>query len=77
VTEPQFQNLIQISPSELMIETLEKFGSMEPEHALVIYISKDGHIAYNSTGTSVALKLGLMDFVREMLMRRAFEPENQ
>jgi hypothetical protein len=62
-----------ITASELMIECLEKFGELEPEHAILIFTTKLGHVAYRSTDINVAVKLGMLEFAREMIVRRAFD----
>ena len=59
-------------PTEVMIETLEKFGLAEPSEVLIIYIAEDGTLYYRSTADSTCVKLGMLALAKEVIVRRCF-----
>ena len=60
--------------SELLIHCLEDFGNDEPEHALVIYTTKSGDIAWSSTSTHVSQRLGMVEMVRTLMKKKLTDP---
>ena len=64
------------SPTQLLIEALEQFGQAEPSHVLVIFLSDDGNIHYKSNFDGTCMKLGMIDTVKEIVLRRAFQRED-
>lgn len=60
------------SATGVLIKAMEEFGQSEPTSVLVIFVCEDGCIKYSSNIDSTAMKLGMLDMTRELIMRRAF-----
>ncbi len=59
------------TPSELLMECLERFGACEPLQALVIYTDEAGNICWNSTTTSRSQQIGMLELTRWFILEEA------
>lgn len=60
------------SATNVLIRTMEEFGQSEPTSVLIIFVCEDGSVKYSSNIDGATTKLGMLDFAREIILRRAF-----
>jgi hypothetical protein len=58
--------------TELLIEAMESFGESEPSAVIVVYVSDDGFMKYKSNINSTCMKIGMLEFAKECVTRKAF-----
>lgn len=63
------------SPSQVLIETLEKFQESEPTKILIIFVNEAGKINWNSNLNRVHDTLGLLETIKMLLLKRMFQGE--
>ena len=61
------------SPTETLITCLEDFGADEPKDVIVIYTTKSGDIAWSSSVSNFSIKLGLLEFCKACILKKALE----
>ncbi len=54
----------ELTPSQLLMECLERFGACEPICAIVIYTDEAGNICWNSTTTSRSQQVGMLELTK-------------
>lgn len=59
--------------TELLIETMELFSESEPSAVIVIFVAEDGFMKYKSNIDSTCMKIGMLEFAKECVVRTAFE----
>lgn len=71
----EFEGKPRITPSQLLIETLEKFGDGrdEVQDVVIIWSAGDADVGYNSTNCAMYMKVGMLEIAREMMLRRLFD----
>lgn len=60
------------SATATMIRAMEEFSVSEPKAVLIVFMCEDGSVKFSSNIDGPALKLGLLDFARAMILNRAF-----
>ncbi len=65
-------NELELTPSALLMECLERFGACEPICALVIYTDEAGNICWNSTTTSRSQQVGMLELTKEFILKDAW-----
>jgi hypothetical protein len=60
---------IKRTPTELVMKCLEEFGQCEAVNALVIWTDEAGDICWSATTDSQVQKFGMIEFVKQMLIK--------
>lgn len=56
------------TPSQTLIAALEEFGADEPAECLVIFTTQGGDICTMSSTDLIAVKLGMLEMVKTIVM---------
>lgn len=62
----------QMTGSEVLINTLEDFGQIEPTEVIVIYTNANGDLVYRSNIEGTSMKIGMLTMALEVIKRRCF-----
>jgi len=55
------------TPSEMLIEALEKFGEDEPHEAVLVYLNESGEIVWKSTTPHRTRTIGMLALVQNLI----------
>lgn len=70
-------NLVQTdkdpTPTETLITALEDFSEAEPTKLLVIYQDAEGSLRHRSSGLWGAEKIGMMEIIKNSLLKESLE----
>ncbi|HEX5426502.1 MAG TPA: hypothetical protein VFW94_23345 [Candidatus Acidoferrales bacterium] len=61
------------SPSETLMGALEDIDDCQ--EVMIVKVNRDGSIEWHCTTDSIHKKIGMVDFVRECIVRRAFQDD--
>lgn len=61
------------TPSETLMNALDNIDDCQ--EVMIIKVNSEGSLEWHSTTDSIHKKLGMVDFVRECVLRRAFDEE--
>lgn len=62
-----------MTATELLIETMESFSEAEPSSIIVVFVAADGFMKYKSNIDSTCMKIGMLEFAKECVVKRSFE----
>lgn len=72
------ENTKDLSPTEVLIDCMEKFGVCEPKKVLVLTLDENNLLRWESNGLLDHEKIGMMEMVKYALMRGVFQqPEDR
>jgi hypothetical protein len=61
---------IKRTPTELIMKCLEEFGECEAVNCIVIWTDAAGDICWSSSTDSQVVKIGMVEFVKQLLVKR-------
>lgn len=61
------------SATDTLMSAMEDFGESEPKECMVIWTDEGGDICWSSTTDSQAMKLGMLEMVKQLVIGRIGE----
>ena len=57
-----------MSPTELLIEALERFGSAEPIDCIIVYTDEQGQIQWRSNTRHHVVQIGMLELCKSCIL---------
>lgn len=61
--------------TETVMKAMESFGEVEPKDCIIIWTDENGYVCWSSTTDSTVTRFGMIEFVRQTLIKQMEAPQ--